>query len=436
MKSTLLSLVFAVAVLEASASIPSVTDVQLTESGDWNRLFITYRLSGAPAVVTVDVLTNGVSIGGEHLRTLSGDVNRVVENGNETKTVVWNVVEEWSGKKIDGSAVSAIVTAWPTNSPPDYMVVDLRNDGSRGGIERIRYFTSTNFLPGGLLSTNYYRTDAMILRRIHAANRPAFVGRTKWTPGFETRLPRFEATLTNDYYIGVFPVTQYQWALVQQNAGRTSASELWPSFYSNVEFRNMRPVEKVSYNTVRGSKYPSAPNSNTYISRLRSQTGLAFDLPGDVQWEYACNGDTTDGFWNDGSPMTKAGSSASSFTTCANLPGRYSGNVGPDSANANCDADSGTAIVGSYPPSTWGLYDMHGNVMEYMLDLLYTGLPGSRVTLRGAVNTYDSDGNGRHVLHGGCFNRDAYQATSSYLNSEWPANGYSVIGLRVVVNLP
>lgn len=415
-----------------SASAPSVSNVIVAESTDWTKLEVSYVLSGAPAIVTVDVLTNGVSIGGEHLWTLSGDVNKVVEADVAPKRVTWDVVGEWPGPKLENGIVSAVVTAWSTNAPPDYMVVDLRNDEDRGGIERIRYFTSTNFLPGGLLSTNYYRTEAIVLRRIHAANRHFTAGESPWESGYNSSWGKFDAVLPNDYYIGVFPVTQAQWALVQSNAGKTSDSDLWPSGFSNPAYRDMRPVEKVSRNDIRNTDWPSSPDANSFLGRMRSQTGVAFDLPGDVQWEFACKGDVLDGFWNDGSPMSKAGAE-SAFATCVNLPGRYSGNVGGDSSNANCDADSGTAIVGSYSPSTWGLYDMHGNVMEWTLDRRYDNA-ATRKTLRGAINVSSSDS--RYVLHGGCYNRVAYQAVRSHINTEWRNSRYDVIGFRVVVNLP
>ena len=56
----------------------SVTFAQDAES---KRVTIGYELEGAPAIVTVDILTNGVSIGSEHLTHMAGDVNRRVEAG-------------------------------------------------------------------------------------------------------------------------------------------------------------------------------------------------------------------------------------------------------------------------------------------------------------------------------------------------------------------
>jgi formylglycine-generating enzyme required for sulfatase activity len=76
---------------------------------------------------------------------------------------------------------------------------------------------------------------------------------------------------------------------------------------------------------------------------------------------------------------------------------------------------------------------MHGNVMEWTLDRRYDNA-ATRKTLRGAINASSSDS--RYVLHGGCYNRAAYQAVRSHINTEWRNNRYDVIGFRVVVNLP
>ena len=58
---------------------------------------------------------------------------------------------------------------------------------------------------------------------------------------------------------------------------------------------------------------------------------------------------------------------------------------------------STTAIVGSYTPNDWGLYDMYGNVCEFCLDLYKQDITGN---YSGAVIT--SGDNTKHVLRGGC----------------------------------
>ena len=89
-----------------------------------------------------------------------------------------------------------------------------------------------------------------------------------------------------------------------------------------------------------------------YTAWLSAQAGARYRLPSEAEWEYAARaGTTTEWPWGD------------EFT-----PGR-----------ANC-ADCGsrwdnerTAPVGSFAPNAWGLHDMHGNVLEMLLDRLRLG---------------------------------------------------------------
>ena len=76
-------------------------------------------------------------------------------------------------------------------------------------------------------------------------------------------------TLTKDFYIGVFEVTQKQWELVMG---------VNPATYKG----DMRPVETVSYDNIRGSGSWPTDNSvgnGSFLGRLRNTTGIDFDIP-------------------------------------------------------------------------------------------------------------------------------------------------------------
>ena len=81
----------------------------------------------------------------------------------------------------------------------------------------------------------------------------------------------------------------------------------------------------------------------------------------------------------------------------AATPGRCTSTGGNDSDARNVTAEKGTAVVGTYPPNDWGIYDMHGNIQEFCLDY-YMDDP---TPLRGAVNTTVNTGG--HIVRGGCF---------------------------------
>ena len=122
----------------------AVSGTRFSQDRQTQRVTVKYALAnqGEPAWVEMDVLTNGVSIGMQHVKTVSGDISRygldmvgrgpVADDGLE-KTIVWDAHRDWHGNL--GSNVTVEVSAWYTNAPPIvYMVVDLSE-----GPEAARY---------------------------------------------------------------------------------------------------------------------------------------------------------------------------------------------------------------------------------------------------------------------------------------------------------
>jgi formylglycine-generating enzyme required for sulfatase activity len=240
----------------------------------------------------------------------------------------------------------------------DYMVIELS-----GGPTALSYPVSymDSMPPGGW--TDEYKTTKLVMRRIPAGT--FMMGAAPNELGGRDNETQREVTLTKDFYIGVFPVTQRQWEKVMGN---------WPSYFSNQAYRDSRPVERVSYHDIREDPDNSAISPNwpqssqvhgdSFMGKLRARTGLTtLDLPTEAQWEYACRAGTTTAL-NSGKNLTGTGS-------CPNVSevGRYRHNhPGGYSDNQDVSTDGGTAKVGSYLPNEWGLYDMHGNVWEWCLD--------------------------------------------------------------------
>ncbi len=136
---------------------------------------------------------------------------------------------------------------------------------------------------------------------------------------------RHRVTLTSGFWILETEVTQKQFHLV---TGRS------PSFWKG----DNRPVEMIGM-----------PTCVAFCKQFSQKTGLAAMLPSESQWEYACRAGTTSAF--------HFGSSASD----GRMQCRKSG------TNVK-DQTSGTVEVRSFEPNAWGLYDMHGNVAEWVAD--------------------------------------------------------------------
>lgn len=259
----------------------------------------------------------------------------------------------------------------------DYLIINLAA-GSTATNYPVWY---TNDPPAGGWG-DVYKTTNLVLRRIPGGS--FAMGSPTNELGRDTNEPLHAVKLTKDYYIGVFEVTQRQWERVRGN---------WPSDFSNVTYRDSRPVEHVSYNDIRGTNaginWPTDSNvdTNSFLGRLRTKTGLDFDLTTAAQWERAGRSGTTSAL-NSGADLTN-----NVADVHMDEVGRYWNNGGSTYIYTGTTA-VGTAKVGSYLPSPWGLYDVHGNVCEWCLDW-YDSAPAGAVDPPGpASGTY-------RVLRGG-----------------------------------
>ena len=351
--------ILAVTVLMAEPKVSNVTFEQDDTAS--RKVTITYRLEDESAIVTIDILTNGVSIGEANLTHFAGDVNRIVAPGN-LRTALWYPDKAWPDHKTDNA--KAVVTAWATNAPPNYMVVDL-TDGVT------TYYTSDECLPDGGLSNDVYRTDRMVFRKIPARG-------VTWRMGSPTtELGRAEdetphlVTLTKDYWFGIYSVTMGQYKRIIR-----SNSEVAPDFcfFTNIASHMTRPLQGVGMKSIRGTGklWPADGHevaAGTPIANLRAIAGnRPCDLPTEAQWEYAARAGA-------GTALT-TGRNLTDVKTDHQLDvlGRYDKNCGladNDKTTAlirENDDSSGTSKVGIYTPNRWGIYDIHGNVADLCLD--------------------------------------------------------------------
>ncbi len=212
-------------------------------------------------------------------------------------------------------------------------------------------------------------------------------------------------TIPGIFYIGVFEITQRQWELVMGTR---------PSWFSNADYYATRPVENISYEMIRGTgmtggagwpAYGHAVDSDSFLGRLQAKTGLVVDLPTEAQWEYACRAET--------GTALNSGKNLSATDQCAEMDevGRYKFNGG-SVYYAGSTTENGTAKVGSYRPNGWGLYDMHGNVMEWCLDWYIDNPAGCRYDeVVGPVGVSTGD---FRVLRGGSLEYLAQNCRSAY----------------------
>lgn len=369
-----------------SAVVPEVSSVVMTQSRMSRLVTITYTLSDAPAVITLDVQTNAntsaaaddpgwTSIDGKAVSSAEGDVWKKVapdltEGNSFNGTISWRPDLSWPDHKIPGNGARAVVTAWALDNTPDYMVVDV----SYGALPNTqKYYPAVEFLPGGLLSNDVYRTSSIVMRKIMAKGLTWTMGSTSFESApYPAREKTHQVTLTNNYYMGVFEVTQDQWVLVATNSQLRGSFTVEPA---------MRPMENVCYNEIRlqansgaavstdviaNYSWPKAPRPSSFLGLLRLKTGIDFDLPSDAQWEFAARAGNGDTKWGDGTSI-KNGDKDENLNRLGR--NKYNGGwINNADAPTTCGPTNGTSIVGTYDPNSWGLYDVHGNVAEWCLD--------------------------------------------------------------------
>ena len=149
-----------------------------------------------------------------------------------------------------------------------------------------------------------------------------------------------QVTLTKDFYIGKYEVTQEQYEAV---------TGVNPSWNNVLENSNLRPVDDVSWTDAKN--FCDWLNANIASSSLPS--GYYFKLPTEAQWEYACRAGTTSSL-NNGTNVSVTGAEDDPNL---NLLGWYQQNV-----------DFNSNPVGQKQSNAWGLYDMHGNISEWCYD--------------------------------------------------------------------
>jgi hypothetical protein len=146
----------------AAGVVPVVSNVTMTQDRS-HQVIVEYDLANGPAVVTLNIETNGpsgwASIGLENVYanadSVTGDANRKVSAAHGR--IVWRAAQAWPERIVKGNNARAVVTAWPVDDTPDYMVVDMT--AGEPSADRVRYYVSTNSLPGGgLFGNNAYRT--------------------------------------------------------------------------------------------------------------------------------------------------------------------------------------------------------------------------------------------------------------------------------------
>ena len=353
-------------------AVAAVSSVSFAPGEGRAPAIIQYTLSDAPAIVTADIQTNTVadgsgewaSIGGAAMDEMQGDANCLVRKDG-VKTATWLPSEYWRNTALPAAQMRVVVKAWETNSPPDYLVVNLT-----GPANVVRFYENEKSLPGGVADARY-RTTRMAMHRIPAAGVVWWMGSPDDEPyRIAENEYRHKVMLTEDYYCAIFPVTYGQHTNVTKSADTDKIGSRMIGI-SNLDFR---PVNRIRLDTLlglgegharsaigthtAGTDVPTCP-----ISKFRAQTGFPnIDIPTEAQWEYACRAGT-------GTTLNNG----TSYTGTTNTDKTRATVVAYTGWNLDNTAKRSSQPVGRKAANAWGLYDMLGNVYEACRDQFSTG---------------------------------------------------------------
>jgi len=199
-------------------------------------------------------------------------------------------------------------------------------------------------------------------------------------PEHEVRIPPF--------LIGVNEVTFQQYDLFARATGRGLPEAFgWG--------RATRPVVAVSWS-----------DAQAYADWLTRQTGKRYRLPSEAEWEFAARAGVRSSYpWGFSMERGKA--------LCFDCGSQWD--------------NRSTAPVGSFTPSAFGLYDMAGNVLEWVADCYTTSYDGAPADGRARVD----GGCANRVARGGAFNKPASSMKTHVRSKFSPESRLNMLGFRV-----
>lgn len=289
-------------------------------------------------------------------------------------------------------------------APQHFQAIELLDDYPefaelKENIQSLPVVRNANLIPASSFDEDFFANiplaENVNLEMIRVKAGTFMMGSPEDEDGRSDNEKLHKVTLTQDYWLGKFPVTQAQFqAIMRYN----------PSCYGG----SKRPVEKVDWDCARDF---CVRLNNKFEDKLPK--GYQFDLPTEAQWEYACRaGRKTAYFWGN---------------SCNGTEASCDGNYPCGRTTAKGPYSKGTTDVGTYEPNDWGFYDMHGNVYEWCRDW-YNDDYGED-----AIDPVGPSSGSFRVIRGGSWLSHAQRCRSAYRNYLSPDYRNGNFGFRLAL---
>jgi formylglycine-generating enzyme required for sulfatase activity len=218
--------------------------------------------------------------------------------------------------------------------------------------------------------------------------------------------PQHWVGIARPFAMGRYPVTVGEWrAFVEATGWQPDGEVDWaaPGFAQT----DRHPVVGVTWGDAR-----------QYLHWLGERTGQRYRLPSEAEWEYACRAGTKTAF-SFGDTID---------TGRANYDGNFTWNGGQRG-----EYRRGTTPVDRFAPNPWGLHDMHGNVWEWVQDVMHDSYEGA--PLDGSA-WEEGGARARRILRGGSWLYNPRYLRSALRNGFSAVMSNDIVGFRVVRELP
>lgn len=202
----------------------------------------------------------------------------------------------------------------------------------------------------------------------------------------EDASPAHEATITQGFWLAKYEMRQDYWLSVMGDN---------PALFDELDPSAGFPLESVSWT-----------RCQDFLDVMNARGEGLFRLPTEAEWEYACRAGTTEIF---SFPLTETDLLSH---VCCTFTSPYS-----------------TQPVGSFLPNPWGLYDMHGNVWEWMQDVYNSDY----YTEEAKQDPFGPDTGPYRSVRGGSFRDPFFLLTSSTRTGYVTSSTYPFLGFRLAL---
>ena len=245
-----------------------------------------------------------------------------------------------------------------------------------------------------------------------------------WSEDHKLNEPAHQVRITQAFFIGVYPVTVKQFRQFADAENYRTEAENDPKggwgidgkMFQDPKFtwkRNLsddEPVSTVTWN-----------DATAFCKWLSEKEHKGYRLPTEAEWEYACRAGTT-------TPFNFGDSLDGDKANC-------NGKLAYDPEKGNHNSEDGTyrarlMNVGSFKPNAFGLFDMHGNILQWCSDWYEHDPRRNEV----AINPVGATTGERRVLRGGSWHAGATMCRSANRGGGEPHDANFDVGFRVVMD--